>query len=280
MAAFDTNLALDAFLEFQTGPTADRFYSRLSQSQPDLAAALRVMAMGDSASKIVAQRWLKGDKLGAAELRTVGISQRINSTQQATTLLSIIVSLLADAAKVRGLYSNRVVWLVDEFQRAKKAGSAVLTDVNAGMHSLFNATPDNLSIVFSFSGSPAASLPAWFSRELKDRIGLTKAFVLPPLQKAEAMPFVRDVLQHYRINGISTKNELFPFTKDACSEIFAQIESTGELRPRAIMNAFHVVLAAADEEIERGRMVEIDSAFARKALDEHINVAPTEEEEQ
>jgi hypothetical protein len=280
MASFDHTLLLYAFLEFQTTAEGDRFYERLLLQEPDFATALRLLAMGDNARQQVAQRWLRGDALLASDLRPVGITQRIGNAQQATRVLCLTMKLLSDAALVQKFHGSRVVWLVDEFQRAAKAGRATLADTNAGLHSLFNAAPTGFSPVISFSGSPASQvLPDWFSPELRDRIGTTKVLVLPPLQPREGVQFVKDVLDHYRLHDGTRRPDLFPFNSDCCKAILDHVGSKGDLRPRAIMKAFNAVLEAADPGIETGEMRVIESTFATKVLAEYINVATQPDEE-
>jgi hypothetical protein len=88
MASFDTNLLLEAFLEFTTTSEGDRFYDKLRIQEPDFATTLRLLAMGDGLKQLIAQRWLRGDQLVASDLRPVGITQRISNTQQATRVFS------------------------------------------------------------------------------------------------------------------------------------------------------------------------------------------------
>jgi hypothetical protein len=280
MACFDHSLLLDAFLEFQTTAQGDRFYEKLQLQEPDFATALRLLAMGEAPKQQVAQRWLRGEVVLASDLRAVGITQRIGNAQQATRVLCLTMKLLSDAAAVQNYYGSRVVWLVDEFRRAAKAGPATLADTNAGMHSLFNAASTGFSPVISFSGSPKSqSLPDWFSPELRDRIGTTRVMVLPPLQPSEAIQFVRDVIEHYRLQDRNRRSDFFPFNSDSCKTILDHVQSKGELRPRAIMHAFNGVLEAADPQIEKGKMSVIEPGFAKKVLAEYINVATQPEEE-
>ena len=279
MAQFDVNVLTNAFLAFQTSAHADEYYERLRNSEPDFATSLRLLAMGDSMQRFVAQRWLRAERLTAVELRPAGLLQRLATTEQVTRILALVVKLLTDAAVAQQRSGARLVWLIDEFQRAHKAGSAVLADTNAGLHSLFNAAPIGFTPIISFSGSPAShSLPDWFSPELRDRIGLTKVLVLPPLQPSEAQQFVRDVLSHHRLQDGVKRDELFPFTSDACTSVIDYVRSHGELRPRALMKAFNAVLEAADRLIEKGDQTLIDAAFVGAALKDYIDVAPLEDE--
>ena len=89
--------------------------------EPELPTALRLLAMGDPPRQQTAQRWLRGDMLLAAELRAVGITQRISNAQQATRILSVTFRLLSDAATVEKFHSSRLCgsWTNSSGQRRR-----------------------------------------------------------------------------------------------------------------------------------------------------------------
>ena len=268
----------DAFLELGTSPQQQLIYDELLSRNPDLANALRTLATGNTQDQTTALRWLRGDVLPQAEFRRVGISQRIRTSDLGTETLASLFNLLIAAEQSRGRQSHRLIWLIDEFQRVQHAGKNAILDVNAGLHSLFNACPAGLSLVLSFSGQPdPKSLPPWFSREMKDRIGVTKVMLLPPLQRTEARGFVEDVLKQFRL-GDSNDSVLYPFTAQSCDAILDYLEANGNLRPRFVMEAFNAVLERADPQLEEGRMCSISAAFAKGVLEEHVILASEADE--
>jgi len=185
-------------------------------------------------------------------------------------ILSVVIKLLAAAAQCQNRHGCRTLWLLDEFQRIERAGRAALQEINTGLHSLFNACPNNFSLFLSFSGRPERSnLPAWFTDELRDRIGRTKVMVLPPLQPSEAMMFVKEILAHARSSDRSPKNPYFPFHKDACEAIIAEIGAKEELKPRAIMHAFNAVLQEAEPRIPAD-IPSISCECAKRILSEYM----------
>ncbi len=180
-ATMDINLLVNAFLEVITSPQGGQFQQNLLFTNPDLEAALRALVMDDGEKKAIAFRWLRGDVLPVNEFRKAGISQKIASTEQAMQVLSVLIRLLYDASRLRGNQGFRVVWLIDEFQRVDRTGRQVVLDVNAGLHSLFNAVPTGLTLIISFTGPPDSKrLPNYFSPELRDRIGASRVLILPP----------------------------------------------------------------------------------------------------
>ena len=269
---------VDAFLELGTSPQQQSIYDELLFKNPDLANALRNLVTGTHQDKATTLRWLRGDVLPQADFRRVGISQSIRTSDLGTQTLASLLNLLIAAEKSRGRQGHRLIWLIDEFQRVQHTGKNAILDVNAGLHSLFNACPSGLSLVLSFSGQPdPKSLPPWFSREMKDRIGVTKVMLLPPFQRAEARAFVEDILKHFRLTGRGG-SDLHPFTAESCEAIFDYLENNGNLRPRFVMDAFNVVLEKADPLIEEGEMSSILGPFAKDALKEHVILSGEENE--
>ena len=277
MRSIDILVFADAFLELETSPQQQKIYNRLLVSNPDLANALRILAMGEQKEQALALRWLRVDNLPLSEFRSVGITQKISTSELATQTLGSLLNLLTSAEQSKGRQGHRLVWLIDEFQRLQHVGRTAILDVNAGLHSLFNLCPAGLSLVLSFSGHPdTKNLPDWFSRELKDRIGVTKVMVLPPFQRTEARKFVVDVLKHFRQEGRKV-SDVHPFTKESCRVIFEYLEKNGSLRPRFIMDAFNAVLEKADKQIEDGAIQTIGAEFAQTVLGEHVIVSKEED---
>ena len=263
----------DAFLDLHTSPKPGTYYDQLLSSNPDLAAALRVFSTGTDHERSTASRWLRGDMVPLQDFRRLGISQRISTSDTAIRTLASIVDLLAAAERAQGKHGHRLIWAIDELQRLGATGRNAILDVNAGLHSLFNACPTGLSLVLSFSGQPdQEALPNWFSSELKDRMGVTKVMVMPPLQRGDAVRFVKDVIAHFRTEG-SDVSPLFPFSPQSCDAILDFVESRNELRPRFIMDAFNAVLEQAEIEIEAGAIDTVAASFAKDVLKQHVIVS-------
>jgi len=277
-AGLDMDVLIDNYLEVCTCEHSDRFQRELMLSSPDLFSALQVLAMGKQRDQITALRWLRGESLPIAQLREIGISQKISSAEIAVRILAALVTMFSHAAHAQGRSGSLVLWMLDEFQRITKTGARTLEEINTGLHSVFNACPRGLSLFLSFSGKPQRSLPAWFSRELQDRIGRTKVMVLPPMLEEEAMMFVEDVLAQCRPVGFDCSEPYYPFSEDACRIIIEEVDKQGGIKPRAIMQAFSAVLEEADSEIESGEMEVISPEFAKRSLAERVVFEESEED--
>jgi len=266
----DADRFVDAYLEIQTCASAEMLHRRLLLSSPDLASALQAMASGDTQRYLIAARWLRGESLPATQLRSIGITKKIDSIEESVRILAALADLLNEAAKSRGRAGARVLWILDEFQRIEHCSSKLKQEINTGLAAAFNGCPKGLSLFLSFSGNPQKGLPGWFSPDLKDRIGRTKIFVLPPMRSDEALTFIKDVLHHFRPTSFDNNSPYFPFTQEAVETILSEIAKTSELRPRAIMHAMAAVLEEADALIERGQLGRVDKEFALRALSQRV----------
>ena len=276
----DMDTLVEAFMEIWTCPESDRLHRDLMLASPDLATALKVMTTGRTQEQVIAMRWLRAESLPVSEFRRIGVSRKINSSEEAGRILAAIVELLATAAKAAGRPGCRVIWLLDEFQRIDRTGSKSVSEINAGLHSTFNACPTSFSLFLSFTGKPQLNaLPQWFSSELRDRIGRTKVIVLPPMLAEEALTFVRDVLDHARAEDYNPPTPFFPFNEASARAIIDEVSKKRELRPRVIMNGFNAVLQEADTKLERGEMTVISSDFARATLSQYVTLDSDSDEE-
>jgi len=141
---------------------------------------------------------------------------------------------------------GRLVWVVDEFQLVGDCRQATIHEITGSLHSVFNRTPNNLTLFISFSGNPEKKFPSWVSRELTDRIGIERVILLPPLTTDEAVQFLCDVLHHFRAPEDRVTRP-FPFEQETVHEILRLIQkSKCELKPRTLMQAFTTVLEEAD----------------------------------
>jgi hypothetical protein len=270
---------IDAYLEVNTSPDSTLLLRDFMSTSPDLVTAMNVMTSGEFHDQQIALRWLRGEALSAAQFRSVGIQQKIANPEEASRVMAGLVRLMSLASKSQHRPGCRVIWLLDEFQRIEQLTVRLRDEINVGLHSTFNACPSGLSIILSFSGSPKPELPGYFTNEMRDRIGLTKVMILPPLQKDEAMVFISDLLKELRTLEAFGKPALFPFNEDSCHSIIDWTATQAELKPRMLMQAFDAVLNAADSKLQLHELDEVDVDFAKKVLSEHVSLAVREPED-
>ena len=264
--SLDLQFLADAYLEICTSSEANRLERDLVAASPDVAQALNVLVLGDSTEKQIAMRWFRAEALPITICRRLGVSRRITSSEEASRVLIALIRLFGLSASSQDRAVTRLIWLLDELQRIERLSPRIRDEINTGLHSTFNAIPTGFSMILSFSGRPTATLPAWFSPELKDRIGRTKVMILPPMQVHEALTFVHDVLAQSRSQQSPSIDPLFPFSEPSCTAIIQNIQEHDELKPRAIMQAFNAVLQEADLAIERGTIDVVSPSFAETVL--------------
>jgi hypothetical protein len=246
--------------------------------QPDIYRSFFLLAEGEDKGKSqLARRWLRGEELSRGELRDTGLAQNLHSAGDCASAISVLAKLLGlkqrMAAQTRAPF--RLVWVIDECQRLQNTSARVNQEVNAALQSTFNATPDHLTIILSFTGKPEKKFPAWLKPELADRIGAKNVILLPPLSKDEARKFLADLLAHYHSKA-QGKDALFPFSDDAVEYLLKRlmkgdlnafglgslVEQEG-IRPRALIKCCQAML---EEHIEQKAAVPIDEKFAASVL--------------
>ena len=263
----------ETYLEISTSSKSVDLERRLRSVPSDLRSALTVLAVGEPDDQDLAMRWLRAESLQVAECRKLGISKKITTSEDSSRILIGIVQMFSLLADSQNQNVSRLIWLLDELQRIDKLPPRVRDEINAGLHSTFNACPTGFSMILSFSGRPSETLPDWFSPELKDRIGRTKIMVLPPMETDGALKFIRDVLAHFRAPEDVEIDPYFPFTESTCRAIIEDVHKhDDELKPRAIMQAFDAVLKEADEQIETDKIANVSPEFARAALAELVHL--------
>ena len=269
----DRAMLSETYLEICTSPEASRFERDLQAASPDLVSALKVLILGHSADQDVAMRWLRAEALPVADCRRLGISKKIASSEDSSRILIGLVRIFGLLATSQRQINSRLIWLLDELQRMEQLPPRIRDEINTGLHSTFNACPTGLSMILSFSGRPTETLPAWFSPELKDRIGRTKVMILPPMNTADSLRFVKDVLARSRRDENTDLDPYFPFSEDTCRIIIEDVQKHDELKPRAIMQAFNAVLQEADPQIEAGAIPVVSPELATKVLRELVQLA-------
>ena len=234
----------------------DEILGWASEEFPDFAAILECLYRDEDTPLI--HEWLRAE-LGVTrrELATIGVRNPIKTSDDAIQALVILAGLVASS----GDY-GKLLLMLDEFQRVDHLPPRVRRDVNTGIHTLFNACPESLTIILSFSFGRPDNIRFLLADEVRSRADL-ESIQLPEMSDTEAMEFVLDLLKHYR--GQGGTELFFPFTKESCQVI---LRDTGRLTPRRIMKRFDVVLRRAEEEIRDEAITHITPEYALRVLRE------------
>ena len=87
------------------------------------------------------------------------------------------------------------------------------------------------------ASADAAELEAWLADDVMTRLS-RPPIEIPELEVDQAMEFLKDVMQQFRIPGAEVPDS-YPFDEDALREIVSQ---TTERRPRTLFRNCHTVL--------------------------------------
>jgi len=264
--SIDIELIKDSFLEVFTSPRKGEAQNLLDRDYPDLSNAMKSLCMerGDKAS--IAMNWLRAQNVPLRELKSINISARIDKAEKALKVIEWLIKLFNWAQPSIRTVPARIFWMIDEFQKIATCRANIREEINSCLHSAFNRCPRSFSLILSFSGNPERQLPAWISRELANRIGMEKVWILPPLTSSEAFKFISDVLNNYRETSFNHPTLTFPFDKKAIETIIVILKSKTEIRPRTIMQACNAVLEEADLKIESGELEIITHDFVESVL--------------
>jgi hypothetical protein len=266
VTSLDLELVQTAYLEVFTSPRKEKAQRELKHEFPDLSNALKMLCMGNQRQIATANFWLRGEKVPLRELRSIGISSRIEVAEQALQVMMWLLRLFNWASAEDESAVCRILWMIDEFQRIEQCRRPVQEQINGCLSAMFNRCPRSFSLFLSFSGPPSKKMPPWMSKELADRIGMERVMVLPPLISDEARLFICDVLKHFRDESGSSVPLAFPFEDEAVEALVDFVCSKSELKPRSILQACNAVLEEADLKIEDGDMGIIDAQFVRQVL--------------
>ncbi|OQX54997.1 MAG: hypothetical protein B5M53_04885 [Candidatus Cloacimonas sp. 4484_209] len=273
ISCIDIDTVNNAYLEVFTNPEKDKIQKELSFDFPDLSNALQLLYQGSPDQQEIVIRWLRTEYREKQILRKIGVVKPIQSVEDAIKVISWLIRLI----NLGGALSEeirRVLWMIDEYQRIEKLRKPAIDEINGCVHSIFNRCPNGLSIIISFSGYPEERrLPLWLSPEIKDRIGIEKPLLLPPLSMEEAFKFVEDILTHFRNPSSTVPDKYYPFGKEAIQKVIEIIKDKAkrtkrkdEPKPRTIMQFFNTILQEADLLIEDGKMKAINQEFISMVL--------------
>ena len=266
------NIINDAYLEVFTSPVKNEVQMELQSDCPDLSNALLLLYQGKSSEQDIILRWLRTEIRDLRTLKTVGIARPISTAEDAIRIIAWLIRLISLGSSYSNGSYRRILWMIDEFQRIKDCRPPVRDVICSCLSSIFNRCPDGLSIIISFTGRPEQKkMPDWLSKDLRDRIGIEKVLLLPPLTTDDAFIFVQDLLQYFRSSQLNDTNQLFPFNEETVRSIINIIqEKKVELKPRTIMQFFNAVLEEADIMIENGNLDVITPIFARDVLKDRV----------
>ena len=264
VAQFDCTSIIEGFLEFSTRPATESAFRRTLDQ--DLESALTQAALGDKPLRVLLKQWLLGSVQPPRSLRQLGVGARINTAEKCTTILADLVMLMNRRNGDQDDH-HRVIWIIDELQRVDEMRPTARRSILSGVVGVFNRCPSGLTLLFSYTGQPAEEeLPAWIPADLKDRIGLERPLLLPPLRSEEAVLLIKELLDRFRLPGSSPANDFHPFERAAVESLVSALSTGGDLKPRTIMEVLDASLRYLEPDIRAGSFTTIDEERLRQSL--------------
>jgi hypothetical protein len=222
-------------------------------------ALLRLAVYGDDDSRTAAA-WLRAERVPMKDLRQIGISARIETTDDAVNALNNLVPILQQNGE------KKVVLLLDEVQELEELGKR-LAECVGGLHKVFDHNTDGFTMVLSFTTGTQAALRGILGEALFDRASGT--LTLPPLQLDEAVDFVTGLISAWSIDPSRVP---FPFAQDAIKAVVHELsERRLALTPRSVIKTFDQILREAEADIEDGELETIDAAYAVSTLPSDVS---------
>lgn len=264
---------ITAYLELSTGPSVGGF---LRTMDPDLSSALTQVALGERPLQVLLQQWLVCNPIPRKSLAQLGVGARIASAEQCSLILANLIALIVASAPGASDVRRRVVWIVDEIQRAEELSRTAQRSLLSGLVGVFNRCATGLTLLLAYSGEPKERvLPEWLPSDLADRIGLEKTMLLPPLLSEEGKAFVRDLLAHFRPPGARPPSDYYPFESEAVEALVDAMAKNGDLKPRTLMQFLDNALRRVEPRLQAGDQQAISLTELKEALRDQAIAWPT-----
>ena len=217
------------------GPVA---FHPMFDKAPGVVKALLSINQQDISTSIIAKQWLEAQRgLSQHDLRQIEITSAIRTPEDALKALTALTKLLCYHPEPRK--SNRVLVMIDEYQRIGELSARLRNENNASLHTYFNSQP-GIQLMLSFSFGNQDNLRYLVSPELLSRSD-PDSILIDVMSHQEAIEFYRDLLSQFRIEKDDRWS--FPLTSESVDMTIRAISSRKTLTPRRLMGYFdHVIL--------------------------------------
>jgi len=197
---------------------------------PGVVKSLLAIRNGDIEETTAAMQWLTAQPgLPSAAMKSIGVTYRIKTPEDAINALSALINLSLWGGKKQ----KQLLLMIDEFQRVGELRPNIINQVNSSLHTVFNAHPTGLQLMLTFSFGKKENVFYLLSAELKSRAE-PQSISLDVLGREEAVAFLSDLLGQFRINKDDPR-PLYPFSQAAINTMLMTIAQKKTLTPRRIM---------------------------------------------
>jgi hypothetical protein len=159
-------------------------------------------------------------------------------------------------------FGKRVLLMIDEFQRVETLRHGDRDEINAGLHSLYNAAQGGLSILLSFSFGVPENIKHFLNKELLDRADPVRLSI-PSLSPEQAVVFIRDI-----VAAASSDPKALFVTDEAIAAVVTFVEARSALTPRTLLKVMGHVANETLADLEDGVISEITPAYVTRIAGE------------
>lgn len=218
--------------------------------ETDSERALVRLAVGSPEERRLTAAWLRGEKLPVRDVRTLGLTRRVETATDAVQILNDVIAAIYK-------YRSPVVLLLDEVQELEELGKK-LPECVGGLHKLFDLNPRGLTFIFSFTTGSRTALRSILGEALYDRA--SDVLPLPPLSAEEGIDFVEAVIGEWSLDESLAPT---PFTRDAVRAVVEALDREEVLlTPRVLMKTFDRILRDGEFDISEGEIQLIGEDYA------------------
>jgi hypothetical protein len=196
---------------------------------PGVVNALLAIRSSDVEKQTVGRQWLAAQPgLSARDLRMIGVTYRIKTPEDTVCALTSLTRLM----NYNSNPPSKLIAMLDEYQRIGELKERIRQEINSGLHTYFNENPNGLEIILSFSFGREDNVSFLLSDELRSRAA-PETISLNVLTEAEAIAFMRDLLEQFRI----AKDErwAYPLSLAAIKEFVNGVAKKKPITPRRLM---------------------------------------------
>ena len=184
---FPLRVLSTVFWDYAGKAGVDHVLNWAGEIYPDFQAILERIYRSNDNNPLV-NEWLRAERsISKRDLATIGVRNTIRTSDEAIRAMVILTGLVAN-----GPDHSKLLLMLDEFQRIDQLPPRARRDINAGVHTLFNACPEGLCIVLSFSFGNPANIKFLLAEEVISRAD-PDSIQLPKMTIEEAVKFVQDM---------------------------------------------------------------------------------------
>ena len=231
---------------------------------PDVGVALVAVQSDGANQRMLVTSWLRGGRgLTPRQLNSLGVTRNIKTTDEAVAVLTGVVRLVSS-----GPTYQRLLIMLDEYQRVGLFKRAVGLDINTGLQTLYDAS-NNMSLLLSFGFNSEGFVRNLLSPELLSRQD-PQRLSMPLLSPEDARVFLADLLRAFRSNP--PPNPWYPFDQESVSTTISVLSAKGKITPRKLMKTFDALLQRADYDILTKQNFAITNEELDRVLKDILNL--------